>query len=270
MAATNRPEMLDPALLRPGRFDRQVLVDRPDMRGRAGDPEGARAQGAARHDVDLERHRGDDRRLRRRRPGQHRQRGRPARRAPGARTRSASPSCRRRWSASSPGSRSGTACCHPRRRSASRTTSRATRWWRRRCRAPTRSTRSRSSRAASRRSATPCSCPTEDRFLMTRERAREPDGDAARRRVAEELIYDEVSTGAHDDLEQGDRHRAQHGEDVRHEPTPRPGQPGEGPARHHAAIADRTAGARRVQRADRPRHRRRGPPDHRRAAGARR
>lgn len=34
IAATNRPEMLDPALLRPGRFDRQVLVDRPDVRGR--------------------------------------------------------------------------------------------------------------------------------------------------------------------------------------------------------------------------------------------
>jgi cell division protease FtsH len=34
MAATNRPEMLDPALLRPGRFDRHVLVDRPDIRGR--------------------------------------------------------------------------------------------------------------------------------------------------------------------------------------------------------------------------------------------
>ncbi|MGH7475144.1 MAG: ATP-dependent zinc metalloprotease FtsH [Longimicrobiales bacterium] len=34
MAATNRPEILDPALLRPGRFDRQVLVDRPDMAGR--------------------------------------------------------------------------------------------------------------------------------------------------------------------------------------------------------------------------------------------
>ncbi len=35
MAATNRPEVLDPALLRPGRFDRHVVVDRPDRRGRA-------------------------------------------------------------------------------------------------------------------------------------------------------------------------------------------------------------------------------------------
>jgi cell division protease FtsH len=34
LAATNRPEILDPALLRAGRFDRQVLVDRPDLRGR--------------------------------------------------------------------------------------------------------------------------------------------------------------------------------------------------------------------------------------------
>jgi cell division protease FtsH len=34
MAATNRPEVLDQALLRPGRFDRQVVVDKPDLRGR--------------------------------------------------------------------------------------------------------------------------------------------------------------------------------------------------------------------------------------------
>ena len=34
MAATNRSDVLDPALVRPGRFDRQVVVDRPDLRGR--------------------------------------------------------------------------------------------------------------------------------------------------------------------------------------------------------------------------------------------
>ena len=34
MAATNRPDILDPALLRPGRFDRRVVLDRPDVRGR--------------------------------------------------------------------------------------------------------------------------------------------------------------------------------------------------------------------------------------------
>ena len=46
IAATNRPDILDPALLRPGRFDRQIAVDAPDMEGRKAILRGAR-QGQA-------------------------------------------------------------------------------------------------------------------------------------------------------------------------------------------------------------------------------
>jgi cell division protease FtsH len=68
IAATNRPDVLDPALLRPGRFDRQVILDRPDMKGRiailkvhtkgkpldkATDPEGIARQSAGLTGADL-------------------------------------------------------------------------------------------------------------------------------------------------------------------------------------------------------------------------
>ena len=47
IAATNRPDVLDPALLRPGRFDRRVVVPRPDVKGREGILQGAHAPDAA-------------------------------------------------------------------------------------------------------------------------------------------------------------------------------------------------------------------------------
>jgi hypothetical protein len=81
IAATNRPDVLDPALLRPGRFDRQVVVPLPDIRGREQIlkvhmrkvPDGARRQG--RH------HRARHAGLLRRRPRQPGERGGAVRRA---------------------------------------------------------------------------------------------------------------------------------------------------------------------------------------------
>ena len=54
IAATNRPDILDPALLRPGRFDRQIVVDRPDLEGRKAILDGARQGQAARPNVRLD------------------------------------------------------------------------------------------------------------------------------------------------------------------------------------------------------------------------
>ncbi len=82
MAATNRPDILDPALLRPGRFDRQIVVPFPESSERKADPRGAQprqADGSRRRHGD---HGPGDARHVRRRPRQPRQRGRPRRRAP--------------------------------------------------------------------------------------------------------------------------------------------------------------------------------------------
>ena len=83
MAATNRPEVLDPALLRPGRFDRQVLVDKPDIKGREEVLRIHTKNVKLSPGVDLKVDRRAHGRLCRRRPGQPGQRSGAARRAQG-------------------------------------------------------------------------------------------------------------------------------------------------------------------------------------------
>ena len=82
IAATNRPDVLDPALLRPGRFDRRVVVDRPDINGRVGILKVHTRNIPLADDVDLTRHRPRHAGLRRRRPREPGQRGGADRRPP--------------------------------------------------------------------------------------------------------------------------------------------------------------------------------------------
>ena len=81
IAATNRPDVLDPALLRPGRFDRQVVVPNPDVNGREKILRVHMTQRAAGRRRRRQDHRPRHARLLRRRPGQPGQRGRPDGRA---------------------------------------------------------------------------------------------------------------------------------------------------------------------------------------------
>ena len=130
MAATNRPEVLDQALLRAGRFDRQVLVDRPGRARARGDPAGARRSEAPdREDVDL-------RVVAQRTPGmvgrrsrQRRERGRARRRPP---RRDAGRAARLRGGdrphPARPARRSGRVMTTRRSARGSRTTRAATRW----------------------------------------------------------------------------------------------------------------------------------------------
>ena len=81
IAATNRPDVLDPALLRPGRFDRQVVVPNPDIIGREKILKVHVRKVPLAPDVDLRDHRARHARLLRRRPREPRQRGGAAGRA---------------------------------------------------------------------------------------------------------------------------------------------------------------------------------------------
>ena len=116
VGATNRPEILDAALLRPGRFDRRVTVPPPDKDGRAPDPRGPHALAAAGRRRRPRPARRDHARHGRRRPRQPRQRGGPAGRPPRPRARSTRPTSPTRWRRSSSARRAGS--CSPTRRSA--------------------------------------------------------------------------------------------------------------------------------------------------------
>ncbi len=82
IAATNRPDILDPALLRPGRFDRQIVVDRPDRKGRQQILEVHAKGKPLDKEIDLDVLAAVDPRLHGRRPGERDQRGGAARGAP--------------------------------------------------------------------------------------------------------------------------------------------------------------------------------------------
>ncbi len=148
VAATNRPDVLDPALLRPGRFDRQVILDRPDLRGRVAILKVHTKGKPLDKAIDIESPRPPVRRLLRRGSGQPRERGRhPGRPAQPqghrhARVQRSARAHRGRTRAQEPP--------HLRRREArsSPSTKAATRSSSGFCPSATRSTRSRSSAAA--------------------------------------------------------------------------------------------------------------------------
>ena len=167
VAATNRPDVLDPALLRPGRFDRQVILDRPDMRGRTeilkvhikGKPldKGVDVEGVARQSPGLLG----------RRPRQPRQRGRdPGRAAQQEGHRHVRVPGGPRADRRRPGAQVAASSATRRRRS-SPTTRAVTPSSSGSCPSATRSPRSRSS-AAAWPSATRWRCRTEDRYLQSK------------------------------------------------------------------------------------------------------
>ena len=200
LAATNRPEILDAALLRPGRFDRRVAIQPPDTAGRRQILDVHVRSIPVADDVDLDRLAAADRGHGRCGPGQHRQRGRPARRRGATTTRSRWATCRMRWRSSS-WAPSATSCSATRSAAAAPTTRRAMRIVGMLLPSadPVRKV---SIIPRGQALGVTLSAPEADRFSYDR-----PYLDARLRvalggRVAEELVFDAVTTGAESDIRQ--------------------------------------------------------------------
>ena len=200
IAATNRPDVLDPALLRPGRFDRQVILDRPDMKGRLailevhikGKPLDKRSTSQSLAAPDA--------RLLRRRPGEPRQRGGDPGRAPQQEGHHAGPSSTRRSTASWPAPSARAASSATRRRRSSPTTRPAT---------PSCSASCPSADpvakitivAAAWWAATRSPCRPEDRYLQSKSEFEDMIAGMLGGHAAEKLVFGEMTTGASNDIE---------------------------------------------------------------------
>ena len=200
VAATNRPDVLDPALLRPGRFDRQVILDRPDMKGRLEILKVHMQGQAARQGDRPAARRAPVARLLGRGPGQPRQRGghpRGAAQQEGHRHRRSST---RRSSASWPARSARAASSATPRRRSSPTTRAVTRWSSASCPSATRWPRSASS-AAAWPSATPWACRTEDRYLQSKTEFEDKIAGMLGGNASERLIFGDTTTGSSNDIE---------------------------------------------------------------------
>ena len=200
VAATNRPDVLDPALLRPGRFDRQVILDRPDMKGRVAILK-VHTKGKPLDKTGLDRgRRAPVARLLRRGPREPRQRGRDPRRPAqqeghrDERVRRGPRADRRRPGAQEPGHQRRGEADHrlPRGRSRRRAADPA--------RSATRSRRSRSS-AAAWPSATRWPCPPRTATSSRKTEFEDKIAGLLGGNVAERMVFGDTTTGASNDIE---------------------------------------------------------------------
>ena len=199
VAATNRPDVLDPALLRPGRFDRRVVVGLPDVRGPRGSASRSRQEGSRLRRRQSQCAGPRNTGLQRRRPGQHGERGGAERGAP--QSQAGHDVRLRTGQGQGPDGRGAQVDAADRRREAGDRVSRG------RPRAgvvparptPTRSTRSRSFPRGMALGVTVYL--PDDRHNYTREYLETRLATAYGGRVAEEIFLNQMSTGAGSDIE---------------------------------------------------------------------